>query len=77
MTILVQEIFIIRPEQSPPALHILYNTPDSDNQLIRWELHELNWLCQNRETYEMCRVVNPQDQNWKPLKYADEGKLLY
>ncbi len=45
----------------------LFNTPDSDNQLIRREIHELHCVCQIRETHKMCRAVGPQDQDWKPL----------
>jgi len=26
---------------------------------------ELNWVCQIKETYKMCRAVGPQDQDWE------------
>ncbi len=41
----------------------LFNTPDSDHQLIKREIHVLNRVCQIRETYKMCRAVCPQDQD--------------
>ncbi len=50
----------------------LFNTPDSDHQLVRREIHELNWVFQIRETYKMCRAVGPMDQDWKPLAYATQ-----
>lgn len=36
----------------------LFNTPDLNHQLIRRDLHELNWVCPIRETYKMCRAEN-------------------
>lgn len=48
----------------------LISTPDWYHQLIRRELHELNWVCQIGETSKMCSVVGPQDQDWKPLVYS-------
>ncbi len=45
------------------CISLLFNTPDSDHQLIRREIHELHCVCQIRDTYKMCRAVGPQDKD--------------
>ncbi len=63
----------------------LFNTPDSDHQLTRRETHELNWVCQIKGTYQMCRAKGPGDWSWEPLFYSkvtsymskDQGNFVF
>lgn len=49
------------------AQHNLYlfffNAPDSGHELVMRPLHELNQVCQMKETYKMCSAVGPQNWN--------------
>ncbi len=44
------------------TMYPLFNTPDSDPQLIRREFHGLHCVCLIRETYKMCRSVGPRNR---------------
>jgi len=60
------QILVLGTHSSAQFVHLPYLTHLIQIIISLRKSSELNWVCQTKETYKMCRAVGPQDQDWEP-----------